>query len=96
MVIYFRSSIQNANNRRLRIWKNKCIIDLINNEPGISKIHLYTKNPCGSRYQLLINKRQCTGFKHFNDPKPFIEYSNVMQDIYKNIDEYNVVKNVKY
>ena len=33
--------------------------------------------------------------KHFNDPKAFIEYSNDMQDVYKNIDEYNVDKERK-
>ena len=38
----------------------------------------------------LINKREITGSKHFNDPKAFIEYSNDMQDAYKNIDEYNI------
>ena len=38
----------------------------------------------------LINKREITGSKHFNDPKGFIEYSNDTQDVYKNIDEYNI------
>ena len=33
--------------------------------------------------------------KHFNDPKAFIEYSNYMYDVYKNIDEYNEVKECK-
>ena len=28
--------------------------------------------------------------KHFNDSKAFIEYSNDMQDVYKNIDEGNI------
>ena len=37
----------------------------------------------------LINKRESTGLNHFNDPKAFIEYSNDMQDVYKDIDEYN-------
>ena len=32
---------------------------------------------------------------HFNDPKAFIEYLNDMQDVYKNIDEYNVDKERK-
>ena len=32
----------------------------------------------------LFNKRESTGLKHFNDPKAFIEYSNDMQDVYKN------------
>ena len=33
--------------------------------------------------------------KHFNDPKGFIEYSNDMQDVYKNIEEYNIDKERK-
>ena len=32
---------------------------------------------------------------HFNDPKAFIEYSNDMHDVYKNIDEYNPDKENK-
>ena len=35
------------------------------------------------------------GLKHFNDPKEFIEYSNDMQDVYKNIEEYNIDKERK-
>ena len=35
------------------------------------------------------------GLKHFNDPKAFIEYSNDMKDVYKNIEEYNIVKKLK-
>ena len=50
---------------------------------------MHSKDPCESKYQFLINKRESTGLKHFNDPKAFIEYSNHMQDVYKNIDEYN-------
>ena len=41
-------------------------------------------------------KRKSTGLKHFNDPKAFIEYSNDMQDVYRNTEEYNIDKNVKY
>ena len=44
---------------------------------------------------ILINKRESTRLKHFNDPKAFIEYSNDMQDVYKNIDEYNPDKENK-
>ena len=29
------------------------------------------------------------GIKNLKDPKTFIEYSNNMQDLYKNIEEYN-------
>ena len=33
--------------------------------------------------------------KHFDDSKDFIEYSNYMDDIYKNIEEYNPNKKRK-
>ena len=40
----------------------------------------------------MINKRESIGLKYFNDSKAFIEYSNDMQDVYENIDEYNIDK----
>ena len=33
--------------------------------------------------------------KPFNDPKAFIDHSNDMQNVYKNIDEYNIGKEHK-
>ena len=33
--------------------------------------------------------------KHFNNPKAFIGYSNDMQDVYENIEEYNICKKRK-
>ena len=56
---------------------------------------MHAKDPYEAKYQFLIDKRESTGLKHFNDPKAFIEYSNGMQDFYKNIDEYNVDKERK-
>ena len=56
---------------------------------------MYAKDPYEAKYQFLINKRESTGLKHFNDPKAFIEYLNDMQDVYKNIDECNVDKENK-
>ena len=47
------------------------------------------------RYQVLINKRESIGLKHFNDSKAFIEYSNDMHDVYKNINDYNPDKEKK-
>ena len=70
-------------------------MNLINNQPDTDKIYLYAKDPYEAKYQFLINKRESTGLKHFNDPKAFIEYSNDMQDVYKNIDEYNADKQRK-
>ena len=50
---------------------------------------MYAKDPYEAKYQYLINKIKGVGIDHFNDPKAFIEYSNDMRDVYKNIDEYN-------
>ena len=57
---------------------------------------MYAKDPYEAKYQFFISKREGIGLKHFNDPKAFIKYSNDMQDIYKNIKEYNIGKNVKH
>ena len=70
--------------------KTNALLNLINNQPDIDKIYLYAKDPYETKYQFLINKRESTGLKHFNDPKAFIEYSNDMQDVYKDIYEYNI------
>ena len=48
------------------------------------------------KYQFLINEKESTGLRHFDDSKAFIEYSNDKNGIYKNIEEYNPNKKVKY
>ena len=35
------------------------------------------------------------GLDNFNDPKTFIEYSNDMRDVYKNIEDYNLGREYK-
>ena len=42
-----------------------------------------------------MNKRESTDLKHLNFIKASIEYSNDMDDIYKNIEEYNPNKKRK-
>ena len=49
------------------------------------------KDPHEAKYQYTINIREKVGLDHldhFDDPKAFIEYSNNMHNVYKNIDEY--------
>ena len=75
--------------------KANALLNLINNQPDIDKIYLYAKDPYEKKYQYLINKREKVGLNHFNDPKAFIEYSNDMQDVYKNIEDYNPIKKRK-
>ena len=56
---------------------------------------MYGKDSYESKNEYLINKRENVGINHFNDPKAFIEYSNDMHDVYKNIDDYNPDKENK-
>ena len=75
--------------------KTNALLNLINNQPDIDIIYLYAKDPYEPKYQYLINKREQVGLNHYDDRKAFIEYSNDMQDVYKNIDKYNIDKDRK-
>ena len=44
--------------------KANALLNLINNEPDIDKIYLHAKNSYEAKYQLLINKRESTGYKY--------------------------------
>ena len=75
--------------------KTNALLNLIHSQPDIDKIYLYAKDPHEDKYQYLINKRESGSINHLNDPKAFIEYSNDMHDVYKNIDNYNTDKENK-
>ena len=70
-------------------------MNLIDNQPDIDKIYLYAKDPYEAKYQYLIKKRKKIGLNHYDDPKAFMEYSNDMQDVKKNIEDYSPRKNRK-
>ena len=81
-----------------RLGKTNALLNLINNHPDIAEIYLYVKDPYEAKYQYLIKKREKVGRNHFNDLKAFkafMEYSNDMQDVYKNIEDYNPRKKRK-
>ena len=75
--------------------KTNTLLNLINNQPHIDKIYLHAKDSYEGKYQYLINKHEKVGLNHYDDPKAFMEYSNDMQDVYKNIEDYNSRKNRK-
>ena len=75
--------------------KTNILLNLINNQPDIDKIYLYTKDPYEDKYQFLIKKTENIGLKHFNEAKGFIEYSNDIHNVYKNVDHYNPDKENK-
>ena len=52
--------------------KTNVLLNLIENQPDIDKIYLYTKESYGAKYQYLINKREGVGINHLNNPKAFI------------------------
>ena len=53
---------------------------------------MYAKDHYQAKHQYLINKREGVGIDHFNDPEAFIEYSNDMHDVCKNINYDNLNK----
>ena len=76
----------------LGLGKTNTLLHLINNLHNINpidKIYLYAKDLQEPKYQYLINKREQAGIKNLDDPHTFIEYSDDMNDVYKDIDNYN-------
>ena len=68
--------------------KTNLLLNLINNEPDVDKMYLFAKDIYNAKYHLLINKTKYGS-------KAFIEYSNEMDDIYKNIEKYSPNKKRK-
>ena len=69
--------------------KTNVLLHLINNLHPIDKIYLYAKDIHKSKYKYLINKREQAGIKNLDDPKAFIEYSDDMDDVLDDINNYN-------
>ena len=63
------------------------MINLISEQNDIDKIYLYARDLREHEYDYLIKKREDVGIKHVNNPNGFLECSNTMDDVYKNIDD---------
>ena len=77
------------NNWRLLICKKNSLVNLISHQLDTDKIYLYDEVPYEPKYQLLINKHKNKILNHLNSSKAFIEFSNDLNEVYKNIEEYN-------
>ena len=55
----------------------------------VDKIHLYCQDLDDPKYQLLTNKKEQAGIKNLNDPNALVEYSNTMDDVFPDIEDYN-------
>ena len=71
---------------------NVLLILIKNQRPHIDKIYLYVKYPFESKYQLLINGREKVGIENLKNPKAFIDYSQTIDDVYENLEDYNPTK----
>ena len=61
----------------------------------IDKIYLYARDLSKPKYQFLIKKHKDAGIKHVNNSNVFILCSNKMDDVYKDIDNYNPKRDKK-
>ena len=69
--------------------KTNTLLHLIGKFHSMDKIYLYAKDTDEEKYQYLINKREQAGIKNLNDPHAFIEYSNDMNDVLDDINNYD-------
>ena len=71
------------------------LLNLIKQQPDIDKIYLYIKDLFESKYQFLINGREKVGIENLKNPKAFFDYSQTVDDVYENLEEYNPTKKWK-
>ena len=72
--------------------KTNALINLINEQNDIDKVYLYARDLSEPMYEYLIKEREDAGIKHLNNLSTFIECSNMMDDIYENINDYNPIR----
>ena len=75
--------------------KTNAWINLINGQNDIDKIYLYAKDLNEPKYEYLIKKREDVGIKHVNKSNAFIECSSTMDNVYENINDYNLSRRRK-
>ena len=69
--------------------KTNVLLNLIKHqEADIENNYLYVKHPFESRYQLFITGRKKRRIKKSKSPKTFIYYSQTMDDVYENLQDY--------
>ena len=56
---------------------------------------MYAKALGETKYEFLIKKCEDAGIKHLDDSNAFTECSNAMDEVYKNIDDYNPTRKRK-
>ena len=78
--------------------KTNALLNLIqrqDNDNLIDKIYLYAKDLSEPNNHFLIKKSEDAGIKNLDDPSAFIEYSDTMDNVYNNINDYNTKRKRK-
>ena len=69
------------------------LLNVIKNKwADIEKNYLYVKNPFKSKYKLLINGRERVGTKNSRNPKSLRDYSQTIDDVHENLEDYNATQ----
>ena len=56
---------------------------------------MYVNDLFESKYQLMISRREEKWIKELKNPKVFIDYSQTVDDVYENLEDYNPTKKRK-
>ena len=75
-----------------RSGKTNVLLNLLINDQIFNKIYLYVKDPFESKYQLFINGREKVGIEILKNLKTFIDYSQTIDGVYENLEDYNSTK----
>ena len=57
---------------------------------------MYAKDLSETKYKFLIKKREDAEIKNLHDPSALMEYSNTMDGVCDNIDDYNLKRKRKF
>ena len=73
--------------------KTNVLLKLIKSQlPYIDKTYLFVKDPFELNYQLLINGKEKVRIKKLENPKAVIDYPQTINDVYDNLEYYNLTK----
>ena len=76
-----------------RSGKTNVLLNVIKHQRrDIDKIYSYLKDPSESKYQLFINEREKVRAENLINPKAFTDYSQTIDDVYGNLEDYNPLK----
>ena len=90
MINYDDGTKENINKHNLWSQIPNLIKQQQDDDSGIDdNFFLYLKDANEAKYQHLIKNCENNDFKYLKDWNVFTEFSNNMQDVYKNIEEYN-------